>query len=90
MSAVALTPEQRALLPDEADVAFYEANGYYISKEGVLPEALIDAANDGAEAFYRGERDGSLPVDSGYSNWTPADGDGQRNNEFVSDRKSVV
>jgi ectoine hydroxylase-related dioxygenase (phytanoyl-CoA dioxygenase family) len=90
MSAVALTPEQRALLPDEADVAFYEANGYYISKEGVLPEALIDAAHDGAEAFYRGERDGSLPVDSGYSNWTPADGDGQRNNEFVSLQKKEL
>lgn len=69
----ALTPVQEALLPDEADVAFYEENGYYISKEGVLPEALIDAAHEGAQAFYRGERDGRLPVDAGYSNWTPAD-----------------
>jgi len=37
MSLASLTPEQRALLPDDSDVAFYEANGYYISKEGVLP-----------------------------------------------------
>ena len=53
-SPYALTPAQRALLPDDADVAFYETNGYYISKEGVVPESLIDAAHGGAEAFYRG------------------------------------
>jgi hypothetical protein len=43
MSRFTLTPGQRALLPDDSDVAFYEVNGYYISKEGVLPEALITA-----------------------------------------------
>lgn len=89
-SAVALTPAQRALLPGEADVAFYEANGYYISKDGVLPEALIDAAAEGAQAFYRGERDGRIPAHTGYSNWTPADGAGQRNNEFVSLQKKEM
>jgi hypothetical protein len=31
MSAAALTPEQLEHLPDDADVASYEANGYYIS-----------------------------------------------------------
>jgi hypothetical protein len=85
-----LSPDQRALLPDDADVARYEANGYYISKEGVLPEALIDAARAGAEAFYRGERDGTLPFDHGFSNWKPGDGDGQRNNEFVSLQKKEL
>lgn len=87
MSAMSLTPEQRALLPDESDVTFYEANGYYISKEGVLPEAVIDSACVGAERFYQGERDGTLPFDTGFSNWKPSDGDGQRNNEFVSLQK---
>ncbi|HZP35439.1 MAG TPA: phytanoyl-CoA dioxygenase family protein [Methylomirabilota bacterium] len=86
----ALTPAQRALLPDDGDCAFYEANGYYVSKEGVVPEALIDAAHEGALAFYRGERDGRLPLDTGYANWTPADGDGQRNNEFVSLQKKEL
>ena len=90
MSVAGLTQAQRGLLPDEADVAFYEANGYYISKEGVLPEALIDAAVEGARAFYRGERDGSIPVETGYANWTPADGDGPRNNEFVSLQKKEL
>jgi hypothetical protein len=84
MSSGTLTPEQRALLPDDSDVAFYELNGYYISREGVLPAALIDSACEGTQRFYQGERDGTLPVDTGFSNWKPGDGDGQRNNEFVS------
>lgn len=87
---VPLTPEQCALLPDDADVAFYEEHGYYISKEGVLTDALIDAACEGARRFYDGERDATLPFDRGFSNWTPADGDGQRNNEFVSLQKSEL
>ncbi|HKW91846.1 MAG TPA: phytanoyl-CoA dioxygenase family protein [Methylomirabilota bacterium] len=87
MSQFVLSPEQRAYLPDEADVAFFEANGYYISKEGTVPDALLDAAEDGARRFYRGERDGTLPFDTGFSNWTSTDGDGQRNNEFVSLQK---
>jgi hypothetical protein len=90
VSSTALTPEQRALLPDDADVALYEADGYYISREGVLPEALIDSACEGAQCFYRGERDGTLPFDTGFSNWQPGDGDGQRNNEFVSLQKSEL
>ena len=90
MSAAALTPEQLALLPDDSDVASYETNGYYVSKEGVLPEALIDAAWEGAHRFYRGERDGTLAVDTGFSNWKPTDGDGQRNNEFVSLQKKEL
>ena len=48
MSAPTLTPEQCALLPDESDVAFYEENGYYISKEGIVPEALIERPPRGA------------------------------------------
>lgn len=90
MSPTSLTPEQRALLPDESDVAFYEANGYYISKDGVLPEALIDSACEGTQRFYRGERDRTLPFDTGFSNWKPGDGDGPRNNEFVSLQRSEL
>jgi len=85
-----LTPEQRELLPDDSDVAFYEVNGYYVSREGVLPEALIDSACEGADRFYRGERDGALPMETGFSNWKPGDGDGQRNNEFVSLQKKEL
>jgi hypothetical protein len=87
MTAPTLTAAQRALLPDEADVAGYERRGYYVSKEGVVPDALIDAASEGARRFYRGERDAVLPFETGFSNWRPGDGGGQRNNEFVSLQK---
>jgi hypothetical protein len=90
MGMSTLTAAQLELLPDESDVAGYEENGYYVSKEGVVPEALIDAACEGARRFYRGERDGTLPVDTGFSNWRPGDGDGQRNNEFVSLQKKEL
>jgi ectoine hydroxylase-related dioxygenase (phytanoyl-CoA dioxygenase family) len=78
-----LSDKQIALLPTEADVAFYEAHGWYISPP-VLPEDIIDLALLGSDRFYRGERDGHLPMTQGYSNWTPEEGDTIRNNEFVS------
>lgn len=79
-----LSEEQLALLPTEADIAFYEEHGWYISKK-VLPDDLIDEAILGSERFYRGERDAQLPVNTGYSDWKPEDGwDIVRNNEFVS------
>lgn len=90
MISPTLTREQRALLPNEADVAFYELSGHYISKEKILPDALIDSAYEGAHRFYQGERDAILPFDGGFSNWKPGDGDGQRNNEFVSLQKSEL
>src|SRR3982074_3811858 len=90
MSPTNLTPEQRALLPDDSDGAVYDANGYYISKEGVLPEGLIDSACEGTERFYRGEKDGTLLFDTGFSNWKPVDGDGHANTEFVSLQKSEL
>jgi ectoine hydroxylase-related dioxygenase (phytanoyl-CoA dioxygenase family) len=79
-----LSEEQLTLLPTEADIAFYEEHGWYISKK-VLPDDLIDEAISGSERFYRGERDAQLPVSKGYSDWKPEDGwDIVRNNEFVS------
>ncbi len=79
-----LIQQQLALLPTEEDVLFYEEHGWYISQK-VLSDEIIDEAIRGSERFYRGERDGQLPVDTGYSNWKPEDGyDVVRNNEFVS------
>ena len=31
-----------------------------------------------------------FPFDTGFSNWKPGDGDGQRNNEFVSLQKKEL
>src|SRR5438876_11950766 len=83
MATFTLTEAQHALLPSEQDVASYEADGYYISKQGVVPDWLVDKAIRGSERFYRGERDAALPVDAGFANTQPAD-NAPRNNELVS------
>jgi Phytanoyl-CoA dioxygenase (PhyH) len=90
MNHLRLTPQQESFLPDDSDVAFFEDNGYYVSKEGAVPDSLIDSAWDGAQRFYEGERDGMLPFDTGFANWAPGDGDGARNNEFVSLQKKEL
>ena len=77
------------LLPTAEDVAFYDEHGWYISKK-IIPDEIIDLAIAGSEKFYRGERDGTLPVATGYSNWNPGDGDIIRNNEFVSLQKTEL
>jgi len=84
MTTFKLTEEQIALLPSEEDVSFYETQGYYISKEGVVPDWLIEKASYGSERYYRGERDAKLPLVTGYSNTLPIDETTPRNNEFVS------
>jgi hypothetical protein len=80
------TSDERLLLdgrPDDDDVLFYEEHGWWVSPK-VFTDDFIDAARDAAERFYL-ERDRTLRFDTGYSNWTPADGyDVVRNNEFVS------
>ena len=84
MTTFKLTEEQTALLPSEEDVSFYETQGYYVSKEGVVPDWLIEKASYGSERYYRGERDAKLPLETGYSNTLPVDATTPRNNEFVS------
>lgn len=79
-----LTPAQAALLPDERDIAFYEANGYWVSPAGVVSDAAIDLALRGAERLWRGEVDTPLPVAGGCSRSTIVDATTPRNDEFVS------
>jgi Phytanoyl-CoA dioxygenase (PhyH) len=78
-----IPPEQVACLPTEDEIAFYEEHGWYISPQ-IIADEVINQAILGSERFYRGDRDGVLPVSQGYSDWKPEDGDGIRNNEFVS------
>ena len=84
-----ITAKDWDLLPSESDIAFYEEHGWYISKK-IIPDAIIDLAIAGSKKFYRGERDGTLPVKTGYSNWQPEDGNIVRNNEFVSLQKNEL
>jgi hypothetical protein len=91
MTTITLTEEQKAFLPTEEEIVEFERKGYYVSKPGTLPDDLIERAMAGAHRFYAGERDAHLPVDAGFSNWTPADGiDVPRNNEFVSLQKKEL
>lgn len=78
-----LTSEQLALLPTEADVAFYETHGWYISAP-IISEEIIDQAIAGSERFYNGERDTYLSVREGFSDWKLGDAGALRNNEYVS------
>jgi len=82
-----LTAEQIAFLPDDNDIAFYEANGYYITREGMIPESLLDSTYAGIQEFWDGKVDAVLPFETGYVNWKKGDGDGQRINEFISLQK---
>ncbi|AFZ00167.1 phytanoyl-CoA dioxygenase family protein [Calothrix sp. PCC 6303] len=84
-----LSPEQAALLPTEEDITFYEDHGWYISPR-VIPDEIIDQAIIGSQKFYQGERDTTLPSQTGYSNWQSGDGDEIRNNEFVSLQKNEL
>ena len=84
-----LTPEQLKLLPTEKDIAFYEEHGWYISPP-IIPDEIIDLATEGSQKFYRGEKDATLPVTTGYSDWKPEDGEIVRNNEFVSLQKTEL
>ncbi len=45
------TPEQPALLPDDAEGVAFEEPGYYISKQSVLAESLIDEACNGSRRW---------------------------------------
>jgi hypothetical protein len=77
-----LTPRQRACLPSDEDVAFYQEHGWYISKVLFTEEELDDALY-GVERHYAGERDAPLLI-TGYLNWTAEDGDVLRLNDYVS------
>ncbi|MGD9991025.1 phytanoyl-CoA dioxygenase family protein [Pseudonocardia sp.] len=82
---MSLTAEQEALLPSEEDIRFYEEHGWYISKR-VLSDEVLDRAARGAERFYSGDWDRRLPIETGYSDWSPGDGDAVRNSQHASYR----
>ena len=84
-----LTKEQIELLPTEEEIVFYEEHGWYKSRL-LVPEAVIDLAAEGAEKFYRGERDAVLKTNEGIIDWQPKDETALRNNEFVSLQKEEL
>jgi len=73
---------EAGFLPDESDVAFYEAHGWWISPVCLTADDL-DGLNYGCERYYAGERDYPLLVDLP-TDWTPDKGDILRQNDYVS------
>lgn len=75
---------QEGLLPSDADIAFYEEHGYYVSPQIFSDEEIEDALY-GVERFYAGERDfhlvGALKP---FEGWRPEHGDVLRVNDYVS------
>jgi ectoine hydroxylase-related dioxygenase (phytanoyl-CoA dioxygenase family) len=79
---VELTDDQRALLPTEEDVAFFEQHGWWISPR-LLSDEELDDARYGVERYYAGERDTELLLSTG-TDWTEAHGNTMRQNDYVS------
>ena len=75
------------LLPTDDDVAAYRRDGFYVAHD-VLPAELLDAAERGMQRFYAGDHDAPFPGASPYDHydWTPADGDTIRKNDYASNQ----
>lgn len=67
-----------------AEAAFYQEHGW-VTTETVLDDSLIDATLAGLEQHWAGHRDRVLPgARKQFGDWMPGDGDGTRNNEYLS------
>ncbi|MEU6130941.1 phytanoyl-CoA dioxygenase family protein [Saccharopolyspora sp. NPDC047091] len=72
-----------ALLPSAEDVRFYAEHGWYLSPK-LLTDDEVGTLVEASERYYAGERDRELPHHPAkLSYWTPADGDVQRNNDYI-------
>ncbi|MCQ4045131.1 phytanoyl-CoA dioxygenase family protein [Streptantibioticus rubrisoli] len=78
-----LTAEEVELLPSEEDVRLYSERGWYLS-EKLLSDAETEALTEASERYYAGQRGRQLPMrPDRLADWTPADGDVQRNNDYI-------
>ena len=78
-----LTDEERSLLPSDADIDFYTAHGWYLTKK-LFTDDEVDGLVEQSERYYAGERDRTLPVrPPRLAYWEPSKGDVQRHNDYV-------
>ncbi len=72
-------------IPVSVDIESYRSNGYYFS-DVVIPDHVLDAAEEGMKRFYAGERDRQVSdrEDDVWFGWTPSDGDRLRKNDYAS------
>ena len=89
-SSYHLNSKQFKFLPTDEDIKFYQEHGWFITKQKVIADEIIDEAIKGSQKFYQGERDAEIPFETGYSDWKIGDGDAVRNNQHVSYRKKEL
>jgi hypothetical protein len=78
-----LTERKRDLLPSEADVEFYAAHGWYLSKK-LFTDREVDELRLASERYYAGQRDRTLPRrPPRLASWVREDGDVQRHNDYI-------
>ncbi len=77
-----LSEPERALLPSDADCAFFQQHGWWVSPP-CLDRELLEEAAWGIERYYAGERDWPLGLNVG-TDWKPADGERVRCSDYVS------
>ena len=81
--AAGLTDDELALLPSQADVAWYAEHGWYLSKK-LLTDEEADALTAASERFYAGRRDRTLPLrPPNLAYWEPSHGTVQRHNDYI-------
>lgn len=78
-----LSDQDWGLMPSDEDVRFYAEHGWYLSPK-LLSDDEVDTLVEASERYYAGERDRKLPHHPAkLAYWTPADGDIQRNNDYI-------
>ncbi len=79
-----LSAEETALLPSDADVAFYREHGWYVS-EKLLTDAEVDLLTAASERYYASGPDRALPHHpQTLAYWRQAHGDVQRHNDYIA------
>ena len=72
-------------LPTAEEVAAYERDGFVVAR-GLVPAAVLDAAERGMARFYAGDLDAPFPGRTRYDSWDwrPGHGDVLRKNDYTS------
>lgn len=70
-------------LPSADDVAAYREHGWFVTGQ-VVPHALLDEVRALVEEHQHRPADRRLPASIGHTDWSPDDGPGVRNSEFLT------
>lgn len=69
--------------PSKKDIRFYSEHGWFVTPT-IIPGDLLDLAETGIDAYYKGCRDRQLPDWASKFDWTPDQGNVLRLNNYIS------